>query len=329
MATSPLHGMRIYVTGATGMVGGFVVEQLLQRGAQVIALVRDQVVGSYFSSSGNSKKCTIVRGDLENFDLQLRIMNEYQIQGVIHLAAQTQVRVALDHPIPTFKANIEGTYNLLEAMRQCRKYLKFCVLASSDKAYGEALKTQYDESHPLLAVYPYDVSKACAEMLAKSYALTYDLPIVITRCGNFFGPGDLNWERLIPHLIESYMHERQPILRSDGRHVRDYFYVKDGALAYLFLAEVILEKGLALKGEAFNFSYGEQYSVTDIVNTLAGLMGKSHIKGKYEASADQEILHQSLDAAKARKLGWHPRYSFAEGLQETIAWHEQQLGASS
>jgi CDP-glucose 4,6-dehydratase len=278
---------------------------------------------SYFDVAGLKGRCTVVAGELENFELQLRIMNEYQIQGVIHLAAQTQVQVALEHPMATLRANINGTYHILEAARQCRKYLHFCIVASTDKAYGEARYPQYDEDHPLLAVYPYDVSKACADMLARSYALTYDLPIAITRCGNFFGPCDLNWGRIIPHLIESYSHDRRPTLRSDGSHVRDYFYIKDGALAYLFLADKVAQDPARFKGEAFNFSYGESFSVRDIVHTVARLMGKQHIEGTYEATASQEIAHQSLDAKKARQLGWIPKYSIESGLVETIAWHRE------
>lgn len=322
--TSLLHGLRVYVTGATGIVGGFVVEELLSRGAHVILLVRDNVRNSYLESTGLDRRCTIVRGELENFGLQLRIMNEYQVNGVIHLAAQTQVRVALEHPIPTFQANITGTWNVLEAIRQCPKYMKFCIIASSDKAYGEALTPQYDESHPLNAVYPYDVSKACADMIAASYAKVYDLPIGITRCGNFFGPGDLNWDRLIPHVIQQYMKNEPPVLRSGGNHVRDYFFVKDGALAYIFLAEKFLATGLACKGEAYNFSYGEQYSVKEVVDTIGRLMNKTHIKGIFENNATNEIAHQSLKSEKARQLGWVPKYSFEEGLRQTIAWYQDK-----
>lgn len=321
---SKLQDLRVYVTGATGIVGGFVVEELLRRGAQVIILVRDTVRNCYLESSGLDRRCTIVRGDLENFALQLRIMNEYQVNGVIHLAAQTQVRVALEHPMPTLQANIMGTWNVLEAIRQCHKYMKFCIIASSDKAYGEALTKQYDESHPLNAVYPYDVSKACADMIASSYAKVYNLPIGVTRCGNFFGPGDLNWDRLIPHVIQQFMKNEPPVLRSGGDHVRDYFFVKDGALAYIFLAEKFLESGLTHKGEAYNFSYGEQYSVKEVVDTIGKLMGKSQIKGVFENTADNEISHQSLKSDKARQLGWLPKYSFEEGLKQTIEWYQGQ-----
>ncbi|MBP9707007.1 MAG: GDP-mannose 4,6-dehydratase [Oligoflexales bacterium] len=324
---SKLQNLRVYVTGATGIVGGFVVEELLKRGAHVIILVRDQVKNSYLETAKLDQRCTIVRGELENFNLQLRIMNEYQINGVIHLAAQTQVRVALEHPLSTLQANIVGTWNILEAIRQCSKYLKFCIIASSDKAYGEALTKQYDESHPLNAVYPYDVSKACADMIASSYAKVYNLPIGITRCGNFFGPGDLNWDRLIPHVVQQYMNNSAPLLRSNGDHVRDYFFVKDGALAYIFLAEKFLESGLTYKGESYNFSYGEQYSVTEVVQTIAKKMGKEHIKAIFENSATNEIIHQSLNSAKARQLGWLPHYSFEEGLEQTISWYQSKLNS--
>lgn len=318
---SHLAGMRVYVTGATGFVGGYLVKELLERGAQVIILQRDRVRKSYLETSGLYEKCTVIQGDLENLALQLRIVNEYQINGIIHLAAQTQVRIAAEHPLPTLQANIAGTWNILEAIRQCSHHLRFCIIASTDKAYGEAMTPQYDESHPLNAIFPYDVSKACAEMIAKSYAEVYKLPIVITRCGNFFGPGDLNWDRLIPHVIQSFKDKQAPSLRSAGEHVRDYFYVEDGALAYIFLAEKTLEAPEKMRGQAFNFSYQQQFDVKQVVETIAGLMGEDPSRARYHATAHNEIMHQSLSSEKARRLGWKPKYSFAEGLEKTISWY--------
>lgn len=317
--TSSLKGMRVFVTGVTGLVGGFVAEQLLESGAQVIALVRDDVVGSYFDNL--RQRCTVVHGDIEDFNTMLRIVNEYQIEGIIHLAAQTQVRVAHEHPLPTFRSNIAGTWNLLEAARQCSKFLRFFVTASSDKAYGEAITPQYDENHPLRAVYPYDVSKACSDLLAISYAKTYKLPVSVTRCGNFFGPGDLNWDRLIPHVILSLRQNKAPVIRSNGKLVRDYFFVKDGAHAYLHLANKIVENPGKFAGESYNFSYGAQHSVLDIVQLVSKMMGKD-IKPDIRNEASGEIQFQSLSPDKAKRdLSWQPRYNLDSGLRETIDWY--------
>lgn len=327
-SNGPLTGKRILVTGATGLVGGLVVEELLRQGAYVISLVRDAVPNSYYRTAKLFEQCVEVHGSLEDAELMLRIFNEYQLQGVMHLAAQTQVRVANDHPVTTLKANIEGSWNLFEAARQCPKFLEFFIVASSDKAYGKALQEQYDENHPLLAAYPYDVSKACADMIARCYAHTYQLPIVVTRCGNFFGPGDLNWDRLIPHVVSQFLQDKAPIIRSNGELVRDYFYVKDGALAYIFLAKkMVMEGGDKLRGEAFNFSYGNAHKVVDVVNVIANKMGKKHLAPVIQSVATHEIEFQSLSSKKARQvLNWAPKFDFEDAISETIDWYRSSLG---
>jgi CDP-glucose 4,6-dehydratase len=252
-----------------------------------------------------------------------RVLGEYEIDTVIHLAAQTLVPVANRNPVATFETNIAGTWALLEACRRSPK-VKQIILASSDKAYGEAEKLPYDESTPLCGRHPYDVSKSCADLIAQSYAETYGSPVAITRCGNFYGPGDLNWNRIVPGTIRSVMRDERPIIRSDGKHIRDYFYVEDGAAAYLLLAEQ-LAANPNLRGEAFNFSNETQVSVLDLVHRLLDLMG-SPLEPDVRNEASHEIRHQSLSAAKARReLGWQPLYTLDEGLRKTIPWYTEFL----
>jgi len=238
---------------------------------------------------------------------------------VIHLAAQTLVPVANRNPVATFESNIQGTWAMLEACRRSPK-VKQIVMASSDKAYGEAEVLPYDESTPLQGRHPYDVSKSCADLIAQSYAATYGLPVSVTRCGNFYGPGDLNWNRIIPGTIRSVLRGECPVIRSDGTLVRDYFYVEDGAAAYLLLAEKMASID-SLRGEAFNFSNETQVSVRELVDKLLAVMN-SRLKPIVLNEASNEIKHQSLSAKKAREwLGWRPSFTLEEGLRRTVAWY--------
>ena len=231
--------------------------------------------------------------------------------------------VANRNPVATFESNIAGTWRLLEACRRSPK-VKQIVLASSDKAYGDAEKLPYDESTPLCGRHPYDVSKSCADLIAQSYATTYGLPVAITRCGNFYGPGDLNWNRIVPGTVRSILRGERPVIRSDGQHIRDYFYVEDGAAAYLLLAEK-LAADPTLKGEAFNFSNEVQLTVLELVEKLLGLMG-SRLAPDVRNEASNEIRHQSLSAAKAReKLHWHPLFTLEDGLRKTISWYSNVI----
>jgi CDP-glucose 4,6-dehydratase len=307
------------VTGATGLVGGWVVRRLLRQQADLVCLVRDWVPESEFVRSGLLTQTKTVRGDVCDQALLERILGEYEIDTVIHLAAQTLVPVANRNPVATFETNIGGTWALLEACRRSPK-VKQIVLASSDKAYGEAEKLPYDETTPLCGRHPYDVSKSCADLIAQTYATTYGLPIAITRCGNFYGPGDLNWNRIVPGTIRSVLRGERPVIRSDGQHVRDYFYVEDGAAAYLMLAEK-LAADPTLRGEAFNFSNEIQVTVLEIVEKLLELIG-SHLIPDVRNEASNEIRYQSLSAQKARdRLGWRPLYTLDEGLRKTIPWY--------
>jgi CDP-glucose 4,6-dehydratase len=307
------------VTGATGLVGGWVVRRLLRQQADVVSLVRDWVPQSELVHSGLLHQVKTVRGDVCDQALLERVLGEYEIDTVIHLAAQTLVPVANRNPVATFETNIGGTWALLEACRRSPK-VKQIVLASSDKAYGDAKQLPYDESTPLCGRHPYDVSKSCADLIAQAYATTYGLPVAITRCGNFYGPGDLNWNRIVPGTIRSVLRGERPVIRSDGQNIRDYFYVEDGAAAYLLLAEK-LAADPTLKGEAFNFSNDTQVTVLELVEILLDLMG-SHLKPDVRNEASNEIRHQSLSAAKAReRLGWRPLFTLAEGLRKTIPWY--------
>ncbi len=311
------------VTGATGLVGGSVVRRLLRQQADVVCLVRDWVPESELIRTGLTAQVKTVRGDVRDQSLLERVLGEYEIDTVIHLAAQTLVPVANRNPVATFETNIAGTWALLEACRRSPKVGQI-VLASSDKAYGEAEKLPYDETTPLCGRHPYDVSKSCADLIAQSYAATYGTPVAITRCGNFYGPGDLNWNRIVPGTIRSVLRGERPVIRSDGLNVRDYFHVEDGAAAYLLLAEK-LAADPALRGEAFNFSNETQVTVLELVRKLLGLMG-SPLEPDVRNEASHEIRHQSLSAAKARReLGWRPLYTLDEGLRKTVQWYTEFL----
>jgi CDP-glucose 4,6-dehydratase len=311
------------VTGATGLVGGWVVKRLLKLQAEVVCLIRDWIPECELIHSGLLHHVKVVRGDIRDQALLERVCGEYEIDTVLHLAAQTLVPVANRNPVATFETNIAGTWALLEACRRSPR-VKQIVLASSDKAYGEAAQLPYDEATPLCGRHPYDVSKSCADLIAQAYATTYELPVVITRCGNFYGPGDLNWNRIVPGTIRSILRGERPVIRSNGQHIRDYFYVEDGAAAYLLLAEKLASDS-TLRGEAFNFSNEIQITVLQLVQRLLDLMG-SRLAPEIRNEASNEILHQCLSAAKARKrLGWRPIYSLDEGLRKTIPWYSNFL----
>ncbi len=311
------------VTGATGLVGGWVVRRLLRQQADVACLVRDWVPDCDLIRAGLTAQVKTVRGDVRDQSLLERVIGEYEIDTVIHLAAQTLVPVANRNPVATFETNVAGTWALLEACRRSPK-VRQIVLASSDKAYGDAERLPYDETTPLCGRHPYDVSKSCADLIAQSYAVTYGSPVVITRCGNFYGPGDLNWNRIVPGTIRSAVRGERPVIRSDGQSVRDYFFVEDGAAAYLLLAEK-LAADPALRGEAFNFSNETQVTVLELVRKLLDLAG-SRLEPDVRNEASHEIRHQSLSAEKARrKLGWRPLFTLDEGLQRTVPWYTEFL----
>jgi len=289
--------------------------------------MRDWVPQSEAARSGLLERVKVVRGDVRDQALLERLLGEFEIVTVLHLAAQTIVPIANRNPISTFESNVAGTWALLEAGRRSST-VKQLVLASSDKAYGESAELPYREDMPLQGRHPYDVSKSCADLIAQAYATTYGLPVVVTRCGNFFGGGDLNWNRVVPGTIRSILRGQRPIIRSDGRYVRDYFYVEDGAAAYMLLAER-LAADPSLSGQAFNFSNEVPVSVLDLVDQIRELMGSS-LEPDIRNEATGEIREQYLSAEKAKRLfGWRPRFDLEGGLKRTIDWYREFLAGAS
>jgi CDP-glucose 4,6-dehydratase len=311
----------VLVTGATGLVGGWVVRRLCDASADVVCLLRDGVPRSELVTSGLVAQVRTVMGDVRDQELLERALGEYEVTTVIHLAAQTTVGVANRNPVSTLDTNIRGTWALLEACRRSPA-VRQIVVASSDKAYGEQKTLPYTEETPVLGNHPYDVSKSCADLLAQMYAKTYQLPVAVTRCGNFFGGGDLNWSRLVPGTIRSVVRGERPVIRSDGQFVRDYLYVEDGAQAYLRLAEQ-MDATPALAGEVFNFSYEQPLTVLDVVRRLLAVMD-SGLEPDVRNEASHEIRKQYLDASKARRvLGWHPEFDVDRGLRATSDWYRE------
>ena len=311
------------VTGATGFLGGWLVKRLLAAGADVVCVVRDWVPQCEIVRAGLIDRVKVVRGDVTDQAVMERVIGEYEVDTVFHLAAQTTVGVANANPISTYESNIRGTWTTLEACRRSPRVRRI-VLASSDKAYGDHETLPYNENMPLQGRHPYDVSKSCADLIAQAYACSYQLPVAITRCGNFFGGGDLNWNRIVPGTIRSVLRGQRPVIRSDGRYVRDYFYIEDGAAAYMLLAEQLTARP-DIRGQAFNFSDESQLTVTDLVRLILKLMG-SALEPDIRNEAANEIRKQHLDAAKARTiLGWAPLFDMQTGLRNTISWYREFL----
>ncbi|MBI4051386.1 MAG: GDP-mannose 4,6-dehydratase [Elusimicrobia bacterium] len=310
----------VLVTGCTGLLGSCLTRALLDRQATVIGLERDWVPQSDLMRSGLDRRMRLVHGCVEDYPLLERTLNEYEIETVFHLAAQTIVGTANRAPLSTFETNIRGTWNLLEACRRVST-VKRVVVASSDKAYGEQKKLPYSEETPLQGVHPYDVSKSCADLISIAYYKSYGLPVCVTRCGNFFGGGDLNFNRIVPGTIRSALFNESPIIRSDGTYVRDYFYIEDGAMAYILLAEKMADT--KLHGQSFNFSNEEPLSVLKMAQKILQIMGKSRLKLKILNQAQNEIPRQTLSSEKARRLlGWKPQFTIEEGLRRTARWYK-------
>jgi CDP-glucose 4,6-dehydratase len=314
---------KVFVTGATGLLGSWLVEELLSREADVVCLVRDRTPKSRFFSEGLAEKATIVDGDVSDYETVLRALNEHEIDAVFHLAAQTIVGTAARSVLSTFEANIKGTWVLLDACRELKGLVKRVVVASSDKAYGAHDKLPYTEDAPLRGRFPYDVSKSCSDLLALSFAEAYGVPVAITRCGNLYGGGDLNWSRVVPGTIRSALKGERPIVRSDGTLLRDYFYVEDAVSAYLLLAESIEAK--ALKGRAFNFGTGTPVKVLDIVDEILRATGREDLEPIVEGKNAGEIPAQWLDSSAAKKeLGFRHRFELKDGLKRTVAWYRDR-----
>ena len=315
----------VLVTGCTGLLGSHLTGMLVDRSASVVGLVRDMVPKSSLIRDGVYDEINVVRGCVEDFFTVERTLNEYEVDTVFHLAAQTIVGTANRNPLSTFESNVKGTWCVLEACRRVPTVKKI-VVASSDKAYGDQEKLPYDEASPLKGSHPYDVSKSCADLLAYAYYDTYKLPVCVTRCGNFYGPGDLNFNRIVPGTIRSVLNGEPPTIRSDGTFIRDYFYVKDAALAYMHLAEKMEDS--KIHGEAFNFSNELQIPVEELTNKILKLMDRPDLKPVILNQATNEIKHQYLSAQKAKELlGWKPKYNLDDALKETIAWYTEFLKA--
>jgi CDP-glucose 4,6-dehydratase len=311
------------VTGGTGFLGAWIVQKLLDRGANVVCLVREQSIRNEIIGSHLLQRIKIVPGDIRDQALLENILREHSIVTLFHLAAQAIVGVANVNPVATLNINIAGTTALLEACRRSAG-VKQIIAASSDKAYGDAGEQAYDEDMPLRGRHPYDVSKACADMIVRSYAATFGLPAIVTRCGNFYGPGDLNWNRIVPGTIRSLYEGIRPVIRSDGKYVRDYFYIEDAADVHLMVAEKLSDRA-RLYGEAFNFSNETQVTVLEVVEKIVRLMG-SHLLPDVRNEASYEIRFQLLNAGKARReFGWHPRFTLDEGLRKAITWYSNFL----
>lgn len=308
---------KVLVTGATGLVGGHIVEKLLNQGASVFITRRSYNPRSYFVDMGYDKKTVSAICDIKDFDRVYDIISKYEIEYIFHVAAQPIVPTAFINPKEAFETNIMGTINILEAARKCPN-IKGVVVASSDKAYGKKCDNA-DETSPMAGDHPYDVSKSCADLIARTYAKTYDLPVAVSRFGNIYGPGDLNTNRIVPGIMKSIIYNEELELRSDGSFIRDYVYVKDVADGYLLLMRNID----SVKGEAFNFSTGYNFSVIQIIEKISKVIGK---KCKYRITNNQknEIASQSLNYGKATNiLGWKSAYTFEEGMKETYEWYKK------
>ncbi|MDD5110211.1 MAG: GDP-mannose 4,6-dehydratase [Patescibacteria group bacterium] len=314
------YDRNVFVTGATGLLGPWLVKSLVDAGAHVTILVRDIPHRSYLYTCGCLPLVNQVFGELGNGDLLERVLNEYEVDTVFHLGAQAIVGIANRNPISTFESNIRGTWNLLEAVRR-NPHVERVIVASSDKAYGNQDVLPYTEATSLSGRYPYDVSKSCVDLISQSYFHTYRTPVAIVRCGNFFGGGDLNFNRVVPGTVKFLWHDQSPIIRSNGMLVRDYFYIEDVAAAYRMLAENLREKQLA--GQAFNFASGNPVTVLEMVQRITALMGKA-LPPTILNTATNEIPAQYLSSQKAREvLGWQPQYTLDDGLRRTISWYDE------
>ena len=317
-------GRSVFVTGASGIVGSWLVRSLLAAGAAVVVLVRDEDPGSEFARSGDNRRVTQVRGSLEDMRLLERALVQYDVEVAFHLGAQTQVRDAQRQPWATLEANVRGTYNVLEAVRRSAGRVRALVVASSDKAYGESLTLPYTEDHPLAGRNIYDASKSAADLLASAYANSYALPVGTARCANIYGGGDVNWDRIVPGTVRSLLRGERPVVRSDGTPRRDYLFVDDAVAGYLSLGAALMDR--REHGEAFNFGCGEPVAVLDLVEEIGRAVGRTDLAPIVKSDAPHEIPAQWLDSTKARaRLGWAPAFPLREGLRRTVEWYREAL----
>lgn len=308
----------VLVTGGGGYIGGWLVKGLLDRGARVVCLLRDGVPHDSLVLHGIAERVYVVRGDVCDLSVVERAINEYDVDAVFHLAAQSQVGTANRSPLSTFESNIRGSWVVLEAARTSSTVTRMAI-ASSDKAYGSADKLPYDEDFPLNGRYPYDASKSCTDIIAQTYAHTYETPVAITRCANVYGGGDLNFKRIVPDTIRHLIAGSAPIIRSDGTFLRDYLFVEDAVAAYLRLAERASDPDI--RGQAYNFGTGKPVSVLDVVNTLIAIHGKQ-IEPVILDQAKAEIHSQYLDCTRAKTvLDWTATHDLEAGLRKSYEWY--------
>ncbi|MDY6853871.1 MAG: GDP-mannose 4,6-dehydratase [Thermodesulfobacteriota bacterium] len=314
----------VFITGATGLLGAWLTKELVEKGAYVTIFMRDWVPHSNIVLLSLLREVNVVHGQLEDYLTLERALNEYEIDTCFHLGAQTIVGTANRSPLSTFESNIKGTWNILEAARSSSLVSRI-VVASSDKAYGSQKEMPYTEEMELHGLYPYDVSKACSDRIAFSFFHTYQLPVAITRCGNFYGGGDMNFNRIVPGTIRSLIYDESPIIRSDGNFLRDYIYIEDAVDAYLTLAEALDRE--EIRGEAFNFGTGKPVRVIDLVQKILDISGKRHLETIILGEGENEIKEQYLSCIKAKKiLGWESQYPLEKGLQKTIEWYKTFFG---
>ena len=323
------YGKTALVTGAQGFIGSWLAERLLDEGARVVALRRDVPALSRFRLEGLEERCDVVLGKLDDYESLLRILNEHDVNIVFHLAAQTIVGTANRSPLSTFDTNVKGTYTLLEACRATGVVgnpVEAVVVASSDKAYGEHDELPYREGFPLQPSYPYDVSKACTDLIARSYAVSFELPVAVTRLANVYGGGDFNFSRIVPDTIRALLRGERPVIRSDGTPERDYMYVEDAVDAYLAVARSLERR--ERWGRAWNAGNGKPVAVRELVERLikaAGSDVEPDVRGVGKPAG--EIDRQWLDSTAIREeLGWRPRWQLDDGLAETHRWYVQHLG---
>jgi CDP-glucose 4,6-dehydratase len=319
----------VLVTGAQGFVGSWLAERLLDERARVVVPRRDAEPDSRFRTEGIEERCVVVPVDVQDYEGLARILNEHEVDAVFHLAAQTIVGTANRSPLSTYEANVRGTYVLLEACRATGDGIGRIVVASSDKAYGSHDRLPYREDSPLQPLFPYDVSKACADMIARSFAATYGLPVAVTRLANVYGGGDLNWSRLVPDSCRALVAGEAPAIRSDGTPERDYLHVDDAVEAYLAVAASLDRP--ELRGRAWNAGWGSPWAVRDVVERLIAVSGRTvepDVRG--DGVPDGEIDRQYLDAAAIRaELGWEPGVELDDGLRRSYEWYERHLAAAS
>ncbi len=320
-------GKNVLVTGCTGFLGAWLTKRLVEEGARVVGLIWESASEASFCRLGLDKLIVCEPGDIRDLPLLRRITRDHAVDTVFHLAAQALVTNANVAPLDTFETNTKGTWLLLEALRELGPSLRV-VVASSDKVYGDQEPLPYTEDAPLLAANPYDVSKACADLVAQSYAKAFGLPVGIVRCGNIYGGGDLNFDRVIPGTIRSALWGENPLIRSDGTFTRDYLYIDDAVQAYLLVAQALDDS--RFHGEAFNFGNERPYTVLEIVDLILKLMERPDLEPVILNSATNEIRHQYLASERARReLGWAPAFGLERGLPETIAWYEELLATGS